>query len=190
MIFAALATLTAALGMTAAMVTAALFGMTLHYDYWSNTVELLAVACVLAGAALGWHWGYLVAIGLVLGTGRETLPFLAILGTPQAIALGAGAAIGHLACRLSARTESHWAGTLDYAVPMWRTNWESAAGKNGADVVWRVGIYTFVAALAMMTVPMLAGVLVVVTTLIARVDEPRVLTMLTPFASLTVIRWV
>jgi hypothetical protein len=176
------------MGLTVALVTAALFGLTLRYDYWSNSVELLAVALVLAGGVLGWHWGYLLAIGLVLGTGRETLPFLALLGTPQAIALGAGAAIGHLAVRLAARTEPHWRGTLDYATPMWETNWRSICGGHGENVRWQVAIYLLVGGLGALAVPMLALPLILVTALVARMDEPRVLTMLVPFAALSLIR--
>lgn len=189
-IWLALTTLATSMGLWLALVTAALFGLTIRYDYWSNTVELLAVSLVLAGGVLGWHWGALLAAGLVLGTGRETLPFLALLGTPHALALAAGAALAQVALRFFVKTEEHWLGTLPYASAMWRTNWTSLTGGHGPDVVWSVLIYLLVAALGFFSAPLLTSILVLVTALVARIDEPRVLTMLVPFAAMTVLRWV
>jgi len=182
--------LTASVGIPITLVSGALFGLTLRFDYWSNAVEFLAVGCVIAGGVFGWHWGACLAIGIVLGTGRETLPFLALVGTPQAVSLGAGAAIGQVAVRCFVRTEAHWKDALEYATPMWRTNWDSLRGIHGANYQWCIGIYLLVALLAATTVPLLAVSLVLVTALVARIDEPRVLTMLTPFAAIGAMKWL
>lgn len=189
MIWLSLIFLIPTLGVTGTMLAAALFGLTIRYDYWSNTVELLAVALVLAAPVLHWHWGYLLAAGLVLGTGRETLPFLGLLGTPGAIAIAIGALASHGIVRCFVRTEAHWEGSLDYANSMLQTNWRSIVGVHGPSAQWQVGIYGAVGLLACFSAPFLAIPLLIVTSLIARIDEPRTLTMLVPFSAQTVLSW-
>ena len=173
------------------IVAAGLYGLTLKYDYWSNAVEFLAVSAVLAGGVFDWHWGYLLALGLVFGTGRETIPFLALVGTPQALALSAGAAISHLGIR--------WIGKVDpslvdveeqfkYGKPMWASNIAVATQNDQYHQHWEILCYLLVAALAAFTAPLLTLLIVAVTFYCARIDEPRVLTPLVPFAAMTVIR--
>lgn len=180
----ALLFLTSALGIVGTLIAAAIFGLSIHFDYWSNSVEFLAVAIVLASPHLCWPWWGYLAAGLVLGTGRETLPFLALLGSAPAVCLGLGAAISHGIVYLFADTEPHWHGTLEYRNPMWRANWDSLTGRNGPDVVWRVFIWLGIAIAASVSAPVLAVSLAVTTFLLARIDEPRVLTMLIPFVAM------
>ncbi len=170
------------LGIVGTLTAAALFGLSLHFDYWSNAVELLAVALVLAAGCLHWPWWVVLALGLVCGAGRETLPFLACLGTLPAIVFSVGALTAQVVIRRFVRTEEHWYGTLEYANPMWRTNWGSLTGLHGLSAQWRTGIYLLIAVCAFSQAPWLTLALVLTTFLVARIDEPRVLTMLIPFA--------
>jgi len=187
-IWLALLLLTSVLGIVGTLIAAALFGLSIHFDYWSNTIELLAVALVLAAPGLHLHWLYLLGAGLVLGTGRETIVFLGILGTPHALALAGGALIAQVAVRHFVRTEEHWYGTLEYANPMWRTNWRSLTGRNGPDALWRVAIYVAILSSAFLASPFLSIAVGVTTFVIARIDEPRTITMLIPFAAATLCR--
>lgn len=184
-VWLALVTLLAASGLTVALVAAALYGLTIRYDYWSNSVEFLAASLIFAHPHA---WLPLLGAGLVLGAGRETLPLLACVGSGGGIAFGAGSGIAQVLLRRFVRTEKHWEGSLEYAVPMWRQNWRVLRGRYGPGALWYAGIYVLLAALAAPAAPVLAVVLTVLTFLLARIDEPRVLTMLVPFAAVTLCR--
>lgn len=191
-LWAALALIAVTFGLPTMVVSAALFGLAARYDYWSSSVEFLSVALVLSAGGLHWPWWSLLAAGLVLGTGRETLPFLAILGTVPAIALGAGAAVSHFAVRLVSRPLPEWGQAerdLLYGRPMWNVNL-SRLLHPFADppATWEIGVYIGTAALAAFVAPWLVLALVGTTFLVARIDEPRVLTMLIPFAAQEIVR--
>ena len=171
--------------------TAILYGLTLRFDYWSNAVEFLGVCLVLSSGVLGWHPLAYLGIGLVLALGRETTILLALLGTPAALCFGAGAAIGHGAVRLLSRPAEEWLEaeeSMGYGKPMWRTN--LAFFYSDPASLAECAIYLGIAALSFSIAPWLTLALVALTFLVARIDEPRVLTMLTPLAAMGVIRWL
>lgn len=167
------------------VLTAALAGLTLRFDYWSNAVELFAAALVLAAPG-----GLAVALlaGLVLGLGRETLPFLGLLCTPFAVVFAIGATISQIVVRAVSRPDpqtKRLAESLKYG-------W--AGGENmdwnirvlfGGGAVNRFGaaVYCGLAMLGVATVPMVAIPLVAATLFLARINEPRILTMLIPFVA-------
>lgn len=172
------------------LAAAVIYGMTLRFDYWSNAVEFLAVSIVLASCVLGWPLLAYLGAGFVCGLGRETTMFLALLGTPAALCFGAGAAVSHGIVRIISRPDSQWLEAEENMAygdtSMWRQNlrffWSDPASM--ADL----GIYLSVAALALFTAPWLTVVLVGATFVAARIDEPRVLTMLIPAAAMTVVK--
>lgn len=170
-------------GVPCAMIGAALLGLTLRFDYWSNTVEFLA-GCLVVTHCLSWPLG--LGLGLVLGLGRETIPFLALASGGWPIGLGAAAATSALR-RFNDR-DPQWDQAdrdLEYGKRQWKRNWESLRN----PPVWGdIAVYLLLACLAGFTAPLLTLALVGTTVTFARIDEPRVLTMLVPFASLTVAR--
>lgn len=179
-----------AYGTAHAAACGALAGLTFRFDYWSNCVELLAACLVCSAGVLGipiW-WG--VACGLVLGLGRETLPLLALSLNPFGVVLGAAAAVSAGAVRIFGRTLPEWervSGELQYGWPQWRYNlallWRPPCVAAPIEAVLYVGL----AGLASVQAPLLTVALVAVTVCYARMDEPRVLTMLAPWAASTLI---
>lgn len=185
-IWSALAILAAAFGLETAIVSAILFGLSIKYDYWSNAVEFLA-GCLVAGHWLRWDVGLLV--GAVLGLGRETIPFLALAGG-WPIALGAS--VSTYGLRFFTHRDPQWdqiEKDCEYGKSQWRTNLALLRGQNPAAYL-DIAVYVGIAGLAAVSAPWLALALVGTTLLIARIDEPRVLTMLIPFAALTVTQWL
>lgn len=175
------------------LVTAALYGMTLRFDYWSNAVEFLGVCLVLSSGHFGWHPLAYLGAGLVCGLGRETTVFLALLGTPSALCFGLGAAISHGIVRLVSRPAPEWLeaeSNMAYGEPMWQQNLRFFWTDANPSILIECGIYLIIATLSFSTAPWLTLALALVTFAVARIDEPRVLTMLTPFAAMGLIRWL
>lgn len=169
--------------MVLAVVAAILFGLTLRFDYWSNTVEFLA-GCLVFSGLLSVPLG--VALGIVLGLGRETLPFLALAGG-WPLALGAGVAT--YALRRFTKRDPKWDEAekdLQYGKLQWRRNLGVLTGSDPA-VFGDVAVYFLIAGLALFQAPLLTIALVGATVMMARIDEPRVLTMLIPWAAQTVV---
>jgi hypothetical protein len=174
------------IGMGHAVAVAILYGLSLKFDYWSNSIELLAGCLVLSGFVPGPIG---MALGLVLGLGRETLPFLALAGGWW-IALGAAAAT--LALRRFTKRDPQWDSAeeqLQYGKPQWRRNLAVLGGFDPPAYL-DVAVYCLIAGLAFPAAPLLTVALVGTTFVIARIDEPRVLTMLIPWAALTVTKWL
>jgi len=177
------------LGTQVMLVTAGLFGLTLRFDYWSNCVELLAVAAAIALNTFHIPWIYGLAAGLVLGTGRETIPLIALMGTPAAMAMGFGAAASQLVVRYLSRNENDdfkerrcvvkygW-----YGGSSLRWNWEVIMG---GHIIDKVGIAVFLAILipAAFIEPRVAVALLAVTVPFAHINEARLATLLIPFAA-------
>jgi len=165
--------------------TAILYGLTLKYDYWSNSVELLAASLVCASGVMGWSplWG--LVCGLVLGGGRETTAILGLVGSGYAAAYAVGALGTHIAIRGLSETAPQWKeddSAMQYGRPMWRTNLQLL--RESPPALIDIAIYLAVAALAFTVSPWLTAALVGLTLYTARIDEPRVLTMLIPFAAM------
>lgn len=178
-----------AFGTIHALVVATLFGLTLRYDYWSNAIELLGSVLVCGG----FHWAICLVAGVGLGLGRETLPFLAILWTPSALALSGGAVLSQAVVRRFTRRDPKWDQAereeLQYGKSQVRTNLFLLSGAYPPAYL-DIAVYVCVAVLGFLSAPLLTVGLVAVTCAVARIDEPRVLTMLLPAAASTVIRWL
>lgn len=167
-------------------VAAGLFVLTLRFDYWSNFVELLAAAIVFGAAPLGIPWQAQAACGLVLGLGRETLPILALV--PGGLPLGAAAAASQAAVRLFRKGNRHplnlkMAEAIEYGrcklvsyilIGLVQEPWET---------VPRLTLYAAILVLAWGSVPWAAAALAIVTLAGSRIDEPRILTQLIPWAA-------
>lgn len=172
------------IGTAHAVAVAILFGLTLRFDYWSNTIELLG-ACLVAGHCLSWPLG--LCAGIVLGLGRETLPFLALAGG-WPIALGAAASTYTI--RFFTHRDPRWDKAeqeLAYGKPQWRRNLSVLGGADPPAYV-DIAIYVLIAGLALFSAPVITVCLVATTVILARIDEPRVLTMLVPWAAMTLVR--
>lgn len=169
-------------------VTAGIFILTLRFDYWSNFVELLGASVVLSSAALGIPWQAQVGAGLALGLGRETLPLLALV--PGGIPFASGAAASQGLVRVLRRENpgnAKFAEAIEYGTcklgdyvmfGLWREPWET---------VPRVALYFAILALAAFQVPFVAVALAMVTLAGSRIDEPRIVTMLVPWAALALV---
>lgn len=176
-----------AFGVTHAVVAGGLLGLTFRFDYWSNCVEFLAAVLVCSSGVLGipW-WGYL-ACGLVLGLGRETLPLLG-LAAPSGIPLAVGAAATQGALRLWTKQDPGWgqrAEATQYGWSQVRANLQTLRRPRNWAMFAYAGIYSLVACLALTAAPLVSVAAVAVTFAFARIDEPRVLTLLIPFAAKT-----
>jgi len=176
-------------GLYHSLVLAAMFGLTLRYDYWSNGIELLAaVACFNH-----LPWGLCLGLGLVCGLGREVLPILALVGTWPAAALALGASLSTTVVRRLVRTDPKWhiaeRDELQYGKWQWRTNLSLLRGWFPPAYL-DIAVYTGIGILAVCSAPVLSIALLATTALVCRIDEPRVLTMLMPWAASTVIRWL
>ena len=175
-------------GLWVMLVSACLFGMTMRADYWSNCVELLAASLCCAAPYLGLDWRSLVPLGFVLGFGRETLPLLALLGTAPAFSFAAMAAVSQAVLWGIGRTPGHYAeheklmehgksqAWRNLALIFGKTDWESRIC---------AGIWAALVVLAAFQVPWLALGLGAATFWKSKIDEPRVVTMLVPFAART-----
>ena len=189
-IWAALLVLAVSHGLLLTTVTAMLFGLTLRFDYWSNGVELLAGVLVYSAASNGWDWGLGLALGLVLGAGRETLPILALAGGWFAAALSAGAAATQLVLRRITKTSDEFKKiehTAEYGHSQIVYNL-SVLTNGGIRFGMEAAFYVAIAALAFFSAPLLTLGLVAVTFTFSKIDEPRVLTMLVPWAAGTLCR--
>lgn len=177
-----------AFGLAIMATVAALFVLTLRFDYWSNFVELLAASIVFTAAKLGIPWHAQIAFGLALGLGRETLPLLALV--PGGIPLAAGALASQAAVRLL-RRENAGNAALKKAIGygecklttyvmfmLYQKPWETAP---------RVALYFAILTFAALSVPWLAAALAIVTLAGSRIDEPRVITQLLPWAAAALI---
>lgn len=176
--------LSAAYGPAVMAVAAAVFILSIRFDYWSNFVELLAASIVFSVGPLGIPWPVQLASGLVLGLGRETLPLLAL--APGGIPLAAGSLMSQVAVRLLrkenprnaalAAATMHGKCRLDDVLLLLRVQpWET----------WpRVALYVSIIALSASAVPFQAAALGIMTFTSSRIDEPRILTQLIPWAAL------
>jgi hypothetical protein len=172
------------MGLTHSAICAALFGLTLRYDYWSNSVELLA-ACLVASTShgLGIPWVCGLALGFGLGLGRETLPLLAFAG---AWPIAAGAAAAQSTLRIFTRTDPKWEKheiILQHGFVRIRENIHRIVRPENAYQAFSVYVFCVLGALAGSASPALTIAVVVTTLIFSRIDEPRVLTMLIPFAA-------
>lgn len=163
-----------------------LYAMTLKFDYWSNSIELLGAVLV----CIGLSWPLSLAGGAILGLGRETLPVLALALTPAGAALGCGAALSQAFLRPFLKRDPKWDQAeidLEYG--------KSQLGRNlriyrDPSALLDFGVYLTIGLLALVSAPLLAATLLIVTFYCARADEPRVLTMLIPYAASEVVRWL
>lgn len=188
-VFQALLVLATGLGITQMALAAALYGVALRYDYWSNSVDLLGASVAFAGPALGVPVPVAFLTGLVLGTGRETLFMVALLGTPVAVALGAGALLSHLAVRLiGARLGGHrllsMAEDPGRLRENMRQNLELLLGRQPGTIACQA-VWVAIVALALPAAPLLTVGVGAVAFCLTRWDEPRILTALVPAAAAT-----
>lgn len=176
--------LCAAHGPAVMAVTAAIFVLTLRFDYWSNFVEILAAAIVFSSQTLGIPWQAQAAAGLVLGLGRETLPLLAL--APGGIPLAAGAAASQAAVRLLRKENRHplnlaLAEAIEYGKCKLDGYVMYCLGSNPWETAPRVALYLSILAFSAARAPYASAALAMVTLAGSRIDEPRVLTQLIPW---------
>jgi len=189
-LWAAMLTLLLVGGMKLMLVSAMLFGLTLRFDYWSNCVELLGAAIVFAGGGNDWSLGYALVAGLVLGSGRETLPLLALTFSPFGCAFGLGAGVSQAVVRRLHRPDrgqEHRAAEAQYGESQVAYN-ISVIFSGKPYLLWYAAIYLFLGVLAAFSQPVLAVALVAVTFIYSKIDEPRTLVMLVPFAAETLCK--
>jgi hypothetical protein len=193
MLFAwpAFALLHMAFGLPVMATAAALFILSLRFDYWSNFVELLAASIVLCAGRLGIPWPVQALSGMFLGLGRETLPLLALV--PGGIPLAAGAAMSQATVRLLRKPNLHplnveFTKAIKYGVC--RLDDVLMLLRQGPwETIPRLVLYVGLVGLAMVVVPYLAVALLVVTVAGSRIDEPRIVTMLIPWVAVVLCQW-
>lgn len=174
-----------AYGLAVMAAVAAMFVLSLRFDYWSNFVELLGASVVFCAIPLGITWPTLVAVGLVLGLGRETLPLLALM--PGGIPFAVGAIVSQGAVRLFRRELKHelntrLAAAIEYGKCRLDDVW-ALLKSDPWETVPRLGLYGGILGLAFTVVPWATVVLGILTFCSSRIDEPRVVTQLMPWAA-------
>lgn len=180
--------LCAAFGPVLMATVAALFILTLRFDYWSNFVELLAASIVLSASRLGIPMLAQVGSGLVLGLGRETLPMLALV--PGGVPLAIGSAVSQGAVRLLRRENpdnERFAKAIEYGTCKLKSYCWLGVTDAPWEAVPRILLYLSIAVLAALSVPFAAIGMVAITCMGSRIDEPRVLTQLIPWASMVLV---